>query len=353
MPPSRPSIRTVAILGLLVVGVLCSFAFHAAVTDMQVTYTATAVEPGENPSRVASAAGQVTDLDDRLRGEAAAVRRPIDQAATNGSFQGNVSPDLYIILDDMAARYVVYESSYYRWNLTTNPETTFVHVQMSPASADAVLANVSASADAASPEVQAAIESGATTGWNVGRGVYRSGETYYAVAPESDGAIAGKLLSGLLGYVLTPVGRGYIAVALGLLAYRYREPLTDRPLTVRRALGVAVLAVPVAVLGALLFESGSASRFVTGPVSALVVSSGVVAGVLVHQRRWLGILGFTGLVAALAVGSGALALGVVGGVLGSVAFLVGLITGVIPLLYGVVFGRQNSQGATESSGTDG
>lgn len=353
MPPSRPSTRTVAILGLLVVGVLCSFAFHAAVTDMQVTYTATAVEPGDNPSRVASAAGEVTDLDERLRGESADVRRPVQQAATNGSFEGNVPPELYIILDDMEAEYVVYESSYYRWNLTANAETTFVQVRTSPASADAVLSNVSSPAEAASPEGQAAIESGATTGWNVGRGVYRSGGTYYAVAPESDTAIAGKLLSGFLGYVLTPVGRGYIAVALGLLAYRYRNPLTDRPLTVRRALAVAVLAVPIALLGTFLFESGSASRFVTGPVSALVVSSGVVAGVLFHQRRWLGLFGFTGVVAALAVGSGALALGVFGGVLGGFAFLVGLITGVIPLLYGVVFGQQNPQVATEPSETDG
>ncbi|MFB6109925.1 MAG: hypothetical protein ABEJ60_03500, partial [Halodesulfurarchaeum sp.] len=153
----------------------------------------------------------------------------------------------------------------------------------------------------------------------------------------------GKLFSGFLGYVLTPVGRGYVAVALGLLAYRYRNPLTDRPLTVRRALGVAAFAVPVAFVGTLVFETGSWSRFVTGPVSALVVASGLVAGVLVHQRRWLALLGFTGLVAALVVGAGVLALGVFGALLGGLAVFVGLLTGVVPLGYGIAFGAHRDR----------
>ena len=156
-------------------------------------------------------------------------------------------------------------------------------------------------------------------------------------------AIAEKLFSGFLGYVLTPVGRGYVAVALGLLTYRYRNPLTDRPLTVRRSLVVATLAVPVALLGTLLFESGSLSRFITGPVSALVAASGVVAGVLVHQRRWAMLLGFTGLVAGLTVGASVLVLGVIGGLLGGLAVLVGVITGVIPLGYGIAFGSPRPQ----------
>ena len=345
MQPSRPSTRTLAIFGLLVVGVVCSFAFHAALTDMSVTYTATAVHPGEDPSRVADASRHIVDLDERLRGNSVAVQRPIDRAATNGSFRGDVPPELDIILDDVEARYAVYGGSYYRWNLTANEETTFVRVQMSPATAESVLSNVSSSDDTTSSQVRSAIESGSTTGWNVERGVYRRGEAYYAVAPESDTAIAAKLLGGFLGYVLTPVGRGYVAVALGLLAYRYRNPLNDRFLTARRALVVAALAVPVALLGTLLFESGSSSRFVTGPVSALVVSAGVVAGVLVHQRRWAVLLGFTGLVAGLAVGAGALALGVIGGVLGGITFIVGLLTGGIPLLYGIVFGCSHPTGS--------
>ncbi|ELZ96713.1 hypothetical protein [Haloferax sulfurifontis] len=349
MPPSRPSIRTLAIFGLLLVGVVCSFAFHAALTDMQVTYTATAVHPEENPSQVADASRHVVDLDERLRGKSAAVRRPIDRAAMNGSFQGNVPPELYILLDDTEATYVIYDGVYYHWNLTANEETTFVRVQMSPATAETVLSNISSSYNTASSQVRSVIESGSTTGWNVERGIYRRGGTYYAVAPESDTAIASKLLGGFLGYVFTPVGRGYVAVALGLLAYHHRNPLEDRFLTVRRALVVTALAVPVALLGTLLFESGSTSRFVTSPVSALVVASGVVAGVLVYQRRWAVLIGFTGLVTGLAVGAGVLTLGVIGGVLGGIAVLVGLITGGIPLLYGIVFGCSHSHGISGDS----
>lgn len=110
-----------------------------------------------------------------------------------------------------------------------------------------------------------------------------------------------------------------------------------------------LLDVPVALLGTLLFESGSTARFVTGPVSALVVSAGVIAGVLVHQRRWAALLGFTGLVASLAIGAGALALGVIGVLLGGIAFLVGLVTGGIPLLYGIVFGCSHPHGISGDS----
>lgn len=349
MSASTPSLRTVALLVLLVVGTACSFAFHAALTDMEVTYTATAVQPGENPSRVAFASGQIADLGGRLRDKSASIRRPVGQAAANGSFAGNVAPELHVTLDGTEARYVVYEGAYYRWNLTVSEETTFVSIRMVPVSAATVLNVVSSPYEAASPKVRSAIESGSTTGWNVGRGIYRRGETYYAVAPRSETAVAGKLFSGFLGYLLTPVGRGYVAVALGLLVYRYRDPLTDRPLTVRRSLVVATLAVPVAVLGTSLFESGSPSRFVTGPVSAFVVASGVVAGVLIRQRRWATLLGFTGLTAGLAVGASVLAFGVIGGLLGGLAVLVGVITGVIPLGYGIAFGsprpRQTSRDA--------
>ena len=66
MQPSKPSIRTLAVFGLLVIGIICSFALHAALTDMSVTYTATAVQPGGDPSRVADASRHIDNLDERL-----------------------------------------------------------------------------------------------------------------------------------------------------------------------------------------------------------------------------------------------------------------------------------------------
>ena len=115
--------------------------------------------------------------------------------------------------------------------------------------------------------------------------------------------------------------------------------MSDRPLTVRRAVSVAALAIPIAVIGTALFETGTMTRFVTRPASALVVSSGPVAGVLAHQRRWLALVGFTVLVGGLTVTAVTLALGIVGLFLGGLALFIGFSAGIIPFVYGLVFGR--------------
>ena len=332
-----PSKRTIAIYGLLVVGLVCSFGFHVALNDMSVTYTATAIEPDTQPSEVAHASANVTNLDERLAGLDAPQRHPVVEAAQSGSFAGNVAPELSIALDDTHGQFAVYDGEYYKWNLTTSEQTTFIRVQMEPTDAETVLATIASPAESAPPEVQTAIESGSATGWTLPRGVYRQDGAYYAVAPASDTAVVTTMLGGFVGFVLTPIGRGYVAVALGLLAYRYREPLVAQPLSVRRAIVVAALAVPVALLGTALFESGSASRFITGPASALVVSAGVVAGVLASQRRWLRLGGFTVLLGGLTVGALVAGLGPVGFLLGPLTVGLGLLAGVIPLIYGVVF----------------
>ena len=336
---TTPSLRTIALLGLLVVGLGGSFAFHAAMTDMQVTYTATAVQPGDDPTRVSEASPSVTDLDGRLEGESSEVRRPVEDAVQSGSYSGNVTPELHIILDGMDAKFVVYEESYYRWNATVDGDTTFVRMQMTPAAPKSVLEAVSTPSQSASANVREAIDTGSVTGSNVvERGIYRQDDTYYAVAPENTGAIAANLFEAFLGYVLTPVGRGYVAVGLGLLAYRYRESFADRVLTVRRALVVAALGIPVALVGTALFESGSLTRFLTSPASTFVVSAGVVAGVLTHQQRWGRLAGWTVLVCVLSVGASVLALGAVGVVFGGFRLLVGLVAGAVSLVFGVWFG---------------
>ena len=336
----KPSIRTVSLIGLLVIGILCSFAFHVALTGIDVTYTATAVQPNEHTDRIARASFDVTNLSERLSGTPETAQRPITRAVQTGSFEGNVTPELSIALDDIKTRYVVYDAQYYSWNLTTDEETTYIRLKMRPVDSEAVLKNVSSPYGSAPPEVQTTIDSGSVTGWSVQRGVYRRGDTYYAVAPESDTALAEQIVGGFVGFVLTPIGRGFVAVALGLLGYRYREPSDDRPLTVRRALSIAVLAVPVAVIGTAFFESGAATRFVTGPASAFVVSSGLVAGVLAHQHRWLVLGCFTVLVGGLTLVAITVALGTVGLFLGGLALFIGFVAGVVPFVYGIVFGRE-------------
>jgi hypothetical protein len=169
-------------------------------------------------------------------------------------------------------------------------------------------------------------------------GIYRQGDTYYAVAPENTGAIAANLFEVFLGYVLRPVGRGNVAVGLGLLAYPNRHSFADRVLTVRRTLVVAALGIPVALVGTALFETGSLTRFLTSPASTLVVSAGVVAGVFVQQRRWAQLAAWTVLVCVSSVGASVLAFGVVGVVFGGIRLLVGLAAGVVSLGFGVWFG---------------
>jgi len=351
-----PSTRTVALYALLVVGVLCSFAFHASVASATVTYTATPIQASDDPHRVASVSPHVGDLDAQLDRYDKEIRRPVDRAARTGSFTGNVTPELYTTLDSLPSdyvHYVVYHDAYYRWHTSVNENTTFVRLRMTPANGSTVLAEVAKPYGNASSDVKTAIRNGSVTASIIRGGVYRYDGTYYAVSPENDGSIAAKLLEIGLGYVFTPVGRGLVAVALGILYYRYREPSVARVLTPRRAGAVALLALPIALVGTAVFESGSPSRFVTGPASAFVVATGVIAGVFVHQRRWLGLVGVTALVAAVAVGTNALMHGLVGIALGLLFFLVGLLAGGVPLVYGVVFARDRDASSREAAETTG
>jgi hypothetical protein len=338
-----PSIRTVAVLLLLVVGSALSFAFHATAGRTAITYEATSVEPGSNPELVARATSNVTDLDERLSDTPGRYRQPIRTAAATGGYEGSLSPELYVVIDDLETPYVRYDGRYYAWSLSTDGETTNATIGMRPTDAETVFASVARPASEAPPEVQTAIETGTTTGPIVAPGLYRQDGTYYVVAPENEDALATRLAGTAIGFVLTPVGRGYVAVALGLLAYRYRDPTRDRPLTVRRAVVVATLAVPVALLGTALFESGTASRFVTGPASATVVASGVLAGVLTAQRRWLWLVGTTVGIGLLTTAAMSAVLGPVGLVFGPLAVLLGMVTGVVPFGYGYAFTGEPSR----------
>jgi hypothetical protein len=201
-------------------------------------------------------------------------------------------------------------------------------------------------AAAASSGVRTAIDEGTATNATIRSGLYRQDGAYYAVAVESEAAVFAQVASAAVGFVLTPVGRGYVAVALGLLAFRYREPTRDRLLTVRRAVAVAALALPVALVGTALFESGSISRFVTGPASATVVASGVLAGVLAAQRRWALLAGATVGIGLLATAAIAGALGVVGFIFGPLAVCFGIAAGAVPFGYGYWFARPAPEGST-------
>ncbi len=344
---SFPSIRTVAILLLLIVGSTLSFAFHATAGDATITYEATPVEPGENPKLVTHATSNVTDLDELLSDTSSQYQQPIRTAAATGTYNGTLSSELHIVIEDVETPYVWYNGSYYVWTLSTHRETTDATIQMRQTDPETVFTSVVRPVAKAPPEVQTAIETGTTTGPVVRPGLYHQDGTYYVVAPENEAALGIHIVSIFVGFILMPVGRGYVAVALGLLGYRYRDPTRDRLLTVRRATAVAALAVPIALFGTALFESGSLTRFVTGPASATVVASGVVAGVLTAQRRWLRLVGLTigiGLLTTVAMSA---VQGTAGLVFGPLAVFLGLVTGVVPFGYGYAFAQTASRESTQ------
>ncbi|MDL0118143.1 hypothetical protein PNQ29_00005 [Halobacterium salinarum] len=245
------------------------------------------------------------------------------------------------MIDDIESPYVWYNESYYTWTVSTHAETTNATIRMTPTDPDSVFENLSRPVADAPREVQTAIEHGESIGLAVESGLYQQHGTYYVVAPENEGAVLTELASIFAGFALTPVGRGYVAVALGLLGYRYREPTRDRLLTVRRATVLPALAVAVALIGTGLFESGSLTRFVTGPTSAFVVAAGTVAGVLSRQRRWLWLGGVTVGTGVLATAAITAALGLVGLIFGPAIVLLSFITGVVPFGYGYWFAQES------------
>jgi len=342
MPRSLPDLRTVALVVLLVGGVALSFSFHAAADGVSsVTYTATPVEPGEDPELVARAAVNVTDLGDRLSGTPARHREPVRTAAATGSYTGDLDPELDIVVDDIETRYVLFDGRYYDWALSTSPVTTNATIRMTPVDSGTVFDTVARPVAGAPAEVRTAVEEGSSVGLTVESGVYRQQGTYYVVAPENEGAVLAQLAGVLAGLVLTPVGRGYVAVALALLGYRYRDPTSDRPLSARRAAAAPALAVPVAFAGAALFESGSLARFVMGPATAFVVAAGALAGVFAKQRRWGWLVGTTFAVGLAATAAVAAAIGLAGLLFGPILVVVGLATGLVPFGYGYWFARES------------
>lgn len=288
----------------------------------------------------------ISNLNTRIDGYDHQTWQPVIQAARTESYQGNVTPQLAAVLDDLPSQfvtYVVYNGSYYRWNTTVDEEAPSAQIRMDPVNATSVLTTIADPYDTAPPDVQTAIQTGSVESGSITAGVCQRGETYYAVAPESDTAVLTRILGAGIGYLLTPIGRGFVAVAGGILYYRRRNPLDDRVLTLRRAVAVAAASVPLAFVSTALFESGSLTRFIMGPASAFVVSAGVVAGVLIHQRRWVALIGATVLVVALTLAANVLASGLAGVFFGLLFLFVGLIAGGVTLVYGIVFGRDQAE----------
>lgn len=342
MSPSN-HIRLVAVLLLLIIGGSLSFAFHAAASDAKINWETTAVEPGEKSELVTRATSKATNLNEQLSHTPSEYHHPIRTAAETGSYSGDLSPEIYIVIEDIDSPFVWYNGSYYRWSIYTDRQTTNASLSMEYTEPTSVFDSISQQVSEASPDVQSVIKSGTTTATMIDSGLYRQNGTYHVVAPENRNAIGSQLVESLIGFVLTPVGRGYLAVALGLLGYQYREPTQRDILTVSRATLIAASAIPIAVGITLLFESGSLTRFVTGPVSATVVAAGVIAGVLTSHRTWLPLIGLTIGLGVLTTVIISTVLGPVGLLFGPLVAILGIITGIVPFGYGYWFAHSPSE----------
>ncbi|MFB6177130.1 MAG: hypothetical protein ABEI99_08325 [Halobaculum sp.] len=337
MRSTLPTGRTVAIGLLVLVGVGCLFPFSATVAGFSLTVKATVVNPATDAGTVANASSDVVNLDRRL--DTPIIDGPVKsvaEAARTGSYNGTVEPPVRTELDGIDAQYAVYNGSYYRWNWTTRTNGDGVRLRMEPVNGTTVADDVATSYAEASPAAQRAIRTGSASTEKLPTGVIVRNGTYYALTPASFGQFVGIVLKSAVSYLLSLVGPGYLAVGLGLVAVRYRDP-KPRPVTPRRAVAVAAVAVPVGIIVAATAVSGSLAFYLIYPGVGSVVAGGFVAGVFAYRAQWLLLVVFTALVVALGVAVSFLAGGVGGLLFGVIGLVVGVLAGVLPFVYGVVF----------------
>lgn len=337
MRSAVPTGRTVAIGILVLIGAGCLLSFSATVSGLSVTVEATVVDPETDAGTVADASSDVVNLDQQLNDPI--VDSPVDsvaEAARTGSYNGTVDPAVRTELDGVDAPYAVYEGSYYRWNSTTRTDPAGVRLQMESVEPAVVADSVATPYAEASPAVQRAIRTGSSSVDEVPTGVFVRNGTYYALTPISIDQLVGIVFRGVASYLLSLVGVGYLGIGLGLAGVRYRNP-GPSPVTPRRAVAIAGVAVPVGVVISATSVSGPITQHLVYPGVGSIVAGGFVAGVFTHRSQWLVLGGFTVLVATLTVVI-SLAVGGVGGLLfGLLGLVVGVLAGVVPFVYGIVF----------------
>jgi hypothetical protein len=281
-----PTRRYAAAATLLVAGLLLSASFGTA-ASLRTEYVAREVDPAARPAAVADAEPDVANLDALLADDPEPVREPVATAARTGRFEGAVPPELHIQLEDVDARYAVYDGRYYRLGLTVAAERTRATIRLEPTTGEAVAAAVATPYDAAPPDVRRVVDEGSvrTTDLVEPGLVVRDG-TYHLVRTRSEGALAGRLFALLGGFVLAPIGRAYVVAGVGLLA-ALRTYDTPRPLDDRTALVVAAVAwVGSLALSALAGRGSLGLRFALAPSVAAVAALGLFAGSCLRRRAW-------------------------------------------------------------------
>lgn len=341
-PNHMVSARRYAVVGiLLLVGVLMTQTFAAA-TTLQTTAEATRVDPALVPHEVAQADAEVVDVDAWRRSDPDSVDTVLREAIQTGTFEGSLPPELHIKVDDLSnrTRYAVYDGEYYRFDVAIHDEeTTNATIRTSPVNAQTVADDVATSDENASADARRVIDEGAVTSESfvVERGLYVRDGTYYLVRPANEGAVFGKFVAAIGGFLFDPIGKAYAVsgfVLLGALHHRER----DRPLTAATAIAVVPGTVLFAWVSAALVGSGSlAMRFVLVPAIGVVAAFGLFAGVCLRRQSWAMLAAGSVTLAGGIVAAGVAALGVLGAVFGTFGMVAGWFGSLVLAIYGFVF----------------
>lgn len=332
--------RYAAVIALLLVGVLCTQAV-GGISGMQTTYDATRVDPATDAAQIAAHDPDVVALNDWIDSMPPEADTVIRQAIENGTYSGDVPPELHMRLEDYdnESTIAVYRGEYYRMNVTVAEETTDARITITPiTAADAARAVATPYADA-NATIRHAIQSGSATTDQivVEQGLVSKDDAYYLVVPQNEGAVIGKFFAMLGGFVLNPIGYAYGTAALVLLgALRVRQvarPLVERDPFVAMAGTVLILWFWTTVTG-----SGTIGlRYVVYPLVGAVAALGLLAGIYFRGQAWRRLAVLTVGTPVVGIGAALVSVGAYGILFGSLALVVGWF-GSLPLVgYGYAF----------------
>lgn len=332
-----------AVVVLLLVGIVFASSFGLLLSDFESRYAAQPINPETDTQQVAAADDRVINLNKRVAQNPPGVGRAIDTAVRTGAYSGTNHPgELYLIADEDHS-FAVYRGAYYRWNSTTNENTSQVTIRLRSVPAASVADTLATPYNRASPGVKRVIRQGnATPGKTLRTGLVKRGTTYYAVTITNEVSVFAHIILAPITLVLKTVGRAYVVVATGLLILLWAEDRDTHPLMLRSSLVFAVAVVPVVWALTTVGESGSVDfRYIVEPAAGFCVALGAFAGVALRQGATRTLATVTGIV----VGMGVIGAGVLGGPVAAIGALFGLFivwVASLPLVpYGYYFSSES------------
>jgi len=328
------------VIVLLLAGLLLAQVGSAA-ADLRTTYDSTRVSPADDVGQIATGDPAVANLDAWVSSMPAAAGDAIATAVENGTFHGDVPPELYTRLShyENDSTVAAYHGRYYRLNVTRSGRTTETWLTTTPLSPAAAAAAVATPYREASPGIRHAVDGGnaSTARFAVGRALVAKDGAYYLVTPHAEGSVVGKFFGALVGAIFQPVARAYVVAGVALLAALRRRG-SNQPLDGPTALAAVGGTVALLWVDATLTQTGSlAFRYVVFPAVGAVAALGLLAGRAFRRRSWLRLLALSIASAVGGVVAVAISMGAVGLLLGVPALVAGWF-GSLPLAgYGYAF----------------